>query len=162
MAPWLKRIGRAVALGLAWAVVWAPIAVVIGTTIVDPDYSMDEMWVVVGAYPGFLCAVIFSALLGMAERGRRLDELSLARAGGWGALAGVMVGVFPFLVGTPTSSIPLWQLCLAVVGSIVLMSALSAVGSAWLLRIIRSIRPRPTSASGSSSAVASAGPRRDL
>jgi hypothetical protein len=126
--------------------VWAPIAVVIGTTIVDPDNSMDEMWVVVGAYPGFLCALIFSALLGIADRGRRLDALSLARAGSWGALAGVLVGVFPFLVGTPTSSVPLWQLGLAVIGSIVLMSALSAVGSAWLARLARKRQVRDVSA----------------
>src|SRR5687768_13566090 len=115
MTQWLRRIGRAVGLGLAWAVVWAPIAVLIGTTIVDPDNSMDEMWPVIGAYPAFLCAVIFSALLGIAERGRSLDQLSLARAGAWGALAGIVVGVFPLTVGTPTSSVPLWQLGFAII-----------------------------------------------
>lgn len=133
----MKRIGRAVGLGLAWAVVWAPIAVVIGTTIVDPDNSMDEMWPAIGAYPGFLCAVIFLALLGIAERGRRLDELSLARAGAWGALAGVIVGVFPLAVATPTSSVPLWELGFAIIGSITVMSVLSSVGSALLARMAK-------------------------
>ena len=137
MTEWLRRIGRATGLGLAWAIVWAPIAVLIGTTIVDPDNSMDEMWPVIGAYPGFLCALIFSALLGIAERGRRLHELSLARAGAWGALAGIVVGVFPFTVGTPTSSVPLWQLGLAIISSIVLMSILSAVGSALVARMAK-------------------------
>lgn len=133
----LRGIGRAAALGLAWAVVWAPIAVVIGTTIVDPDNSMDEMWLTIGAYPGFLCAMIFSALLGIAERGRRLDEVSLVRAAAWGALAGVLVGAFPFTVGTPTSSVPLWHLGLAIIGSIALMSVLSAVASASLARMVK-------------------------
>ena len=134
MKKWLRGIGRAVGMGLAWAVVWAPIAVLIGTTLVDPDNSMDEMWVVVGAYPAFLSAVIFAAVLAIAERGRRLDEVSLARAGTWGALAGVLVGVFPFTVGTANSKVPLWQLGLMVVGSIALMSALSAIASALLAR----------------------------
>ena len=52
--------------------------------IVDPDGSMDEMWVAVGAYPGLLCGVIFAAVFGMAEGRHRFDELSLARAGAWG------------------------------------------------------------------------------
>lgn len=137
MTNWLKRIGRAVGMGFAWAIVWAPIAVVVGTTIVDPDNSMDEMWAAIGAYPGFLCAVIFSALLGFAERDRRLDEVSLPRAGAWGALAGVVVGVFPFTVGTPTSSVPVWQLGLAIISSISLMSVLSSIGSVLVARMSR-------------------------
>jgi hypothetical protein len=137
MSQWVRRISRVLGFALAWAVIWAPIAVVIGTTIVDPDNSMDEMWVVVGAYPGFLCAVIFSALLGLAERGRRLDQISLARAGAWGALAGVVVGVFPFTVGTPTSTVSLWQLALATIGSIALMSVLSAIVSVLLARVAK-------------------------
>jgi len=135
MSQWLRRIGRVLGLALAWAIVWAPIAVLIGTTIIDPDNSMDEMWPAIGAYPGFLCAVVFCALLGVAERGRRLADLSTARAGGWGALAGVVVGVFPFTIGTPTSSVPLWQLGLATIGSFVLMSTLSAVGSVVIARM---------------------------
>ena len=74
---WLGRIGGAVATGLTWAVVWAPIAVLVGV-IVDPDDSMDEMWVVIGAYPGFLSGVIFSAVLAIAEGRRGRDEPSLS------------------------------------------------------------------------------------
>ena len=130
----LRRIRGALLMGLAWAVVWAPLAVLIGTLIIDPDNSMDEMWVAVGAYPGFLCAVVFSAVLGIAERGRRLDELPLSRAGIWGALAGLIVGVFPFTVGTPTSAVTLWQLAVGVIASITLMSAASAVASVSISR----------------------------
>lgn len=146
MTQWLKRIGRAVGLGVAWAVVWAPIAVVIGTTIVDPDNSMDEMWAAIGAYPGFLCALIFSALLGIIERGRRLDQVSLGRAAAWGALAGIVVGVFPLTVGTPTSSVPLWQLGLSMIGSIALMSVLSAIGSVLVARLANKRHMRDASA----------------
>ena len=128
------HIRRAILMGLAWGLVWAPVAVLVGTQIVDPDNSMDEMWVAIGAYPGFLCAVVFSALLGIGERGRTLDELPLARAGVWGALAGLIVGVFPFTVGTPTNKVPLWVLAGTVIGSITLMSAASAVVSASFIR----------------------------
>lgn len=137
MKNWQRQVRDAAVMGLAWAVVWAPVAVLIGTKIVDPDDSMDEMWVVVGAYPGFVCAVIFSVARSVAERGRRLGELPLARAGAWGALAGVLVGVFPFTVGTPTSAVPLWLLAGTVIGAITLMSAVSAVGSVWLARMAK-------------------------
>jgi hypothetical protein len=130
----LKRIGDALLMALTWAAIWAPLAVLIGTLIVDPDNSMDEMWVAVGAYPGFLCGMIFSATLAVVERGRRLDELPLSRAGAWGAASGLPVGVFPFTVGTSTSTLPLWLLAAAVIGSVTLMSALSAVASVLVAR----------------------------
>lgn len=130
MTKSLRRIGGAVGMGVAWALVWAPIAVLIGTTIIDPDNSMDEMWPAIGAYPAFLCALVFSAIVALAERSRRLNEVPLVRAGAWGAVAGVVVGVFPFFIGEPTSRLPLWEFALAVMGSIALMSGVSAVASA--------------------------------
>lgn len=146
MKYFTQRIRDAVLMGLAWAVVWAPVAVVVGTMIIDPDDSMDEMWVAVGAYPGFLCAVIFSAVLAIADRGRRLSEVSLARAGAWGAVAGLLVGVFPFTVGTATSALPLWQLATLVIGSFTLMSAVSAVGSVLVARVLKKREARDASA----------------
>jgi len=53
MRNWLGRIRGAVLMGLAWGVAWAPLGVLLGW-FVDRDGSMDEMWVAVGAYPGFL------------------------------------------------------------------------------------------------------------
>lgn len=54
MKQWLKRARGAVGMGLIWAVVWAPVAVLVGILIIDPTDSMDEMWWMVGAIPGFL------------------------------------------------------------------------------------------------------------
>ena len=133
MPSWLRRVRAAVLMGLTWAVVWAPVAVLIGM-IVDPDGSMDEMWVAIGAYPGFLGGVVFSAVLGIAERRRRLGTLSLARVGAWGAVAGLLVGALPFAVGTSTSELPLWLLGGVVVASITLLSGVSAAGSLALAR----------------------------
>lgn len=133
MTQSLKRIRNAVLLGLAWAVVWAPIAVVLGVFVIDPDNSMDEMWFVIGAYPGFLCAVIFSGLLGIA--GRKLDDVSLPRAGAWAGVSGVLVGAIPFALGSPSPDNSDW-LGLAVMGSFALLSATSAIGSVLIARMV--------------------------
>lgn len=141
---WLGRIRGAVLMGLGWAAVWALVAVLIGM-IVDPDGSMDEMWVAVGAYPGFLCGAVSSTVLGIAGGRRWFDELSLLRVGARGAAAGLLVGAIPFVLGEPTSEIPLWLLGAAVIGSITLLSAVSAVGSAMLSRHL-ALRQTPAGA----------------
>src|SRR5687768_1921835 len=106
MTEVLKGFRNAVLLGLAWAVVWAPIAIVLGTFVIDPDNSMDEMWFAVGAFPAMLSALIFSGFLALAETG--LEEVSLPRAGAWGGVAGVMVGAIPFASGTPNPNNADW------------------------------------------------------
>ncbi len=129
---WLRRIRNAIILGLAWAVVWAPIGVLIGL-IVDPNDSMDEMWVAVGAYPGLLCGVIASlAGMGLSRRGR-LDAQPVLRAAVLGAASGLIVGVFPFVAGTPSATAPTW-LGAVVIGSIMLLSTLSAIVTVLLQR----------------------------
>jgi hypothetical protein len=130
---WLRRIRGAVLMGLTWAVVWAPVGVLIGM-IVDPDGSMDEMWVAVGAYPGFLCGAVFSAVLGIAEARRTFDELSLPRSAVWGAVGGLLVGVLPFAAGTPNTALPLWQWAAVIIGPMTLLGAVSAAGSLALAR----------------------------
>ena len=135
MEKWLRRIGGALLMGAAWAVVWAPIAILIGTKIVDPDNSMDEMWVMVGALPGFLCGALFCALLAIREGPRTLDELSLPRAAAWGAVSGMLVGILPFVLGDQDGTErPLWILPVVVIGSLTLLGAASAVGSALVAR----------------------------
>jgi hypothetical protein len=130
---WLRRIRAAVTTGLLWAVAWAVVAVLIGM-VVDPDESMDEMWPLIGAYPGFLGGVLFSIVLAIAERRRNLSELSVRRFGAWGAVAGLVIGVLPFLLGTPSAEIDVARLAAVVIGSFTLMSAASAAGSLALAR----------------------------
>jgi hypothetical protein len=101
---------------------------------VDPYGSMDEMWPVIGAYPGFLGGVLFSVVLAIAASRRRLEELSLARVAAWGAVAGLVVGSLPFTLGDAASERPLWLLATVVVGSITLLSAGSAAASLALAR----------------------------
>ena len=133
MKKWLKRIRAAVTMGLLWAVPWAIVAVLIGF-VVDPDGSMDEMWPLIGAYPGFLGGVLFSVVLAIAERRRNLSELSVRRFGAWGAVAGLVIGVVPFMLGTPSADVDVARLATVVIGSFTLMSAASAAGSLALAR----------------------------
>jgi hypothetical protein len=120
-------------MGLTWAIVWAPVAVLIGLTI-DPDGSMDEMWPAIGAYPGFLGGVIFSIVLGIAAGHRRFADLSIRRFAAWGAVAGLLVGAIPFAIGEPATELPLWLLAGAVIGTTTILSAASAAGSLALAR----------------------------
>lgn len=134
MKRWPRRVRGALLMGLTWAVVWAPAAVLLGL-IVDPDGSMDEMWVAIGAYPGFLGGVVFSAVLAIVGRRRRFDELSLSRVAAWGAAAGLLVGALPFTVGESTTELPLWRLAAVVIGSITVLGGASAAGSLALARM---------------------------
>ena len=88
---------------------------------------MDEMWVAIGAYPGFLCGAVFYAVVGIAEGRRGIDALALSRAGVWGALSGLLVGVFPFVVGTVNTAYPLWLWGVATITPVTLLSSASAV-----------------------------------
>lgn len=131
---WQRSVGGVVLMALAWAAVWAPVAVLVGVLVIDPDNSMDEMWPAIGAYPGFLSAVVFAMIVALAEGRRGLDELPLSRAAGWGAVAGVLVGALPFAIGEASTSLPLWVLAALVIGSFGVMSTVSAVGTAMWAR----------------------------
>ena len=120
-------------MGLLWAAVWVPVALLV-SLIVDPDGAMDEPWILVGAYPGFLSAVVFAMVIWFAERRRRFDELSLTRVAAFGAVAGLLVGIIPFVAGSNSTNLPTWLLIFAIAGPITLLSAVSAGGSLALAR----------------------------
>ena len=137
---WPRCIRNAALTGLAWAGVWAPIAVLAGL-IVDPDGSMDEMWVLIGAYPGFLCGVVFAALLGIAEGRVRSEEASLPATATCGAVAGLLVGALPFTIGESTSQLPVWLLALVFIGSTTFLGVVSALGTALAHRSLWRTQP---------------------
>ena len=134
MTKWLRRVRGALLMGVIWAVLWMPVGLLIGA-LVDPDGAMDEPWVLVGTYPGFLAGVLFSVVLGIAARRRKLDDLSVAKVARWGAAAGVLIGSLPFVLGDASGSAkPLWWLPVAVVGSITVLSTVSATASLVLAK----------------------------
>lgn len=136
MNMYVKRIVVVVLVAVGWAVVWSPVGVLAGI-ILDPGGSLDEMWVAIGAYPGFLCGAVFSAVIGIAGGRRGLDELLLSRVAAWGAVSGLLVGVLPFLVGTVNTALPLWLWGVATVGAVTILSSTSAVGTALIARMAK-------------------------
>lgn len=134
MKHWLKRIRGAFLMGLTWALLWAPIGLLIGM-IVDPTGAMDEPWIAVGAYPGFLGGVLFSILFGVAARRRTLNDLSIKRIGALGAAAGFVIGSLPFVLGDQSPNVErVWLLPVVVISSITLLCSASAAGSLALAR----------------------------
>jgi hypothetical protein len=130
----LRRIRGAIGIGITWAVVWAPVAVFVGTQIIDPDNSMDEMWVMAGALPGFFSGVIFSIVVGIAARRQRLDELTIPRVAGWGAIAGLFIGILPFLIGDTNGNPPAWLLGAIIIPTFTVLSTVSAAASLAIAR----------------------------
>jgi hypothetical protein len=124
--------------GVSWAVLWAPLGVLVGI-ILDPNDSMDEPWPALGAYPGFLCGVVLCAVLAIAARERRLAAWSLSRMAAWGAVSGllVMALVFSGLLGTPNTDHSLWRLRFLVFAAVILLSSISAVGSVLVARMAK-------------------------
>lgn len=135
MKKWLIRIGRGGAMGLGWGAAWVPIALLV-MLIVDPTDSMDEPWLLVGMFPGFLCGAVFVAVAGIADGRQGLDELSLSRAGAWGVASGLLVGGFWLVVALLSDPLQ-WLLSVVVVGSLTLLSAVSGVGTALMARMRR-------------------------
>ena len=122
-------------MGLGWGAAWVPAALLVGL-IVDPNDSMDEPWLLVGMLPGFLCGAVFSAVAGIADGRRGLDELSFIPAGARGVLSGLLVGGL-WLVVALLSDPPNWLLNAVVVSSLTVLSAVSGVAAALLARMGR-------------------------
>ena len=126
-------------MGLTWAAgctLVGMLGVVVFYTLFPSVPDVFDVWIPVFAYPGFFGGVIFSVVLWLAESGRRFYELSLPRIAAWGAVAGLLLGVLPFALGTPSARFRLWLLIVVIIVSTTLLSAVSAVGSALLFRYV--------------------------
>lgn len=137
MKTWLKLMAAALATGLVWAGVWAAAGALIG--IVAPDRVLSQRWVgpPIGIHPGFVGGVMFAVVLGIATRPRRFDEQSFSTAVACGAMVGLFLGILPLAINEPPGESPLWIVAAVVVGTMVLMGAVSAAGSLALARTAR-------------------------
>lgn len=141
MKKWMRRIRGAVGMGLTWGVV----GFVVGTVIEvihniwpNPLGSAVDVWPAALAYPGLLGGVAFSAVLGIAGRRRRFDELSLRAFAAWGALGGLFVSLVPaalVALDLATPNVPLWRITAALVGPFTVGGAIAASGSLALARL---------------------------
>ena len=92
---------------------------------------MDEMWVAIGAYPGFLSGMVFSVITGFSKGRRRFDDLQFGWVAVRGAGSGMLVGAVPFLALLPSESASSQGGIsgVLVMASITLLGAISAAGS---------------------------------
>jgi hypothetical protein len=148
---WLKRMLGAVGMGLTWAVGWALVGVliaVISGSMGVPEESGLDPWMALAA-PGFVGGAVFSVVLWLAEGGRKFHELPLPRVAAWGAVAGLVLGVLPFAMvaaGAGSFNVPPWPLAAMIIPPVILLSAVSAAGSALLFRY--TARKQPPAGAG--------------
>ncbi|MCG6989601.1 MAG: hypothetical protein LJF06_15675 [Gemmatimonadetes bacterium] len=140
MKVWLRRIRGALGMGLTWAL--AGFLAGMGIELIhniwpNPLGSAVDIWPAALAYPGFFGGVAFSAVLGIAGRRRRFDELSLPGVAAWGAVGGLLVSLIPaamVVVGLATPNVPIWQITVALLGPFTVGGAIAASASLALAR----------------------------
>ena len=125
MSRWLRRVRGAIGIGIAWGLAWLAAGLVL-LAIVGLD-AADVPFPLFFGLLGFIAGVIFSGILGLAERHRPFDQMSLPRFAGWGAAGGVLLaGVMALVAGAES---------LPVLGPLFAMSgAVCASGSLALAR----------------------------
>ena len=136
MREWLRLIFGAVASGAIWAGVWAAVGALIGA--LDSAGRLAAVWVgpAIGAHPGFVGGAIFFGALGIAARPHRFVELSLSAVVVCGVMVGLVLGMLPLAINKPPGNAPLWVVAAAVIGSMTVMSTVSAAGSLMLARAV--------------------------
>jgi hypothetical protein len=151
MKKWLERIRGALGIGLTWALGWAIAGLMIGgASVLLPGLPWNAFFEVFDAplpalaIPGFFAGMFFSIVLGVLGRRRDFRELSLRRFVAWGALGGLLLTIFPFVLVTvglasrEGSTLSTWQILSAIAGPFILLSA----GSAFVTLLIARIAER--------------------
>jgi hypothetical protein len=80
--------------GLAWFGAGLALLVVVGPGAADVPFPLGF------GLLGFIAGVLFSLILGKAERGRGFHQLSLPRFAGWGAAGGLLLAVLFVVTAT--------------------------------------------------------------
>ncbi len=128
---WARRIRGAIGMGLTWALAWfsAGIALllVVGVGAADVPFPLGFGML------GFGAGVIFSGVLGVMERRRRFDQMSVRRFAGWGGVGGLLLSAIFVLVAALAGDASVEVLVVAPVFA--LSGAASAAGSLALARM---------------------------
>ncbi|PYO05271.1 MAG: hypothetical protein DMD30_14315 [Gemmatimonadetes bacterium] len=126
MRKWLRRIRGAIGMGFTWGAAWAGAGIVLA---VVTRFRADAPFPLVFGVLGFIAGVIFSALLALTEGGRTLDQMSLPRFAGWGAMGGLLLSA----LFARAASLG-WGDVLAVAPTFALACAVCASGSLAMAR----------------------------
>ena len=89
MGKWLRRLRGAIGMGFTWAIAWSFVGLVPRWVLgFNPDAPFPIIFGVLGFFAGFT----FSGIVALTEGRRRIDQLSLPRFAGWGAVGGLVLG----------------------------------------------------------------------
>lgn len=145
---WLKRIRGAVGMGVTWAVAWAAAGLAIGVaSVLTPALPWEAFFSVFDAplpalaVPGFFAGVFFSIVLAVAERRQGLRQLTAKRFATWGAVGGVLLLAFPFvlvgvgLASADGSTLSTWRILVTLGVPFVGLSVLTASATLRVARI---------------------------
>jgi hypothetical protein len=91
MKRWLRRIRGAIGIGLIWAGAWFGAGLIL--LLLVGVGAADVPFPLLFGLLGFLAGITFSGVLGIVERRRRFDHLSLPSFAGWGATGGLLLSV---------------------------------------------------------------------
>jgi hypothetical protein len=126
MRKWLRRVRGAIGMGFTWGAAWAGAGIVLAAV---TRFRADAPFPLVFGVLGFIAGVIFAALLALTAGHRRLDQMSLLRFAGWGAMGGLLLSA-PFARAASLG----WGDVLAVAPTFALASAVCASGSLAIAR----------------------------
>lgn len=141
MQRFWRRVRGALGMAVVWGAAWAAFGLLIGVASkILPFAFWDTFFTYFDAplpalgMPGFIAGALFSAVLAIASRNRRFEELSLPRFTALGALGGLLVSLIPaamVLVGMATlaEGLELWKVTAIVAVPCTLLGAASAAGT---------------------------------
>lgn len=90
MRRWMRRARGAIGIGLTWAAAWFGAGIIFMVAVAPhPENPFFVAW---GVF-GFIAGLTFASILGIIERKRGIDQLSLPRVAGWGALGGLSLAI---------------------------------------------------------------------
>lgn len=128
----MRRVRGVLGMGVIWAIGWAVLGGALMEGVIDPNGEIVDIWPVLLAIFGFLGGIVFGIVLGVAAGRRRFDELSVPQFTAFGALAGLLVGIFVMTMGAGIPALLLTTLGCAVSAAGSLTLAQQAARREWI------------------------------
>lgn len=138
MSGWLRRLKGAIGMGLFWAAsgfAAGGVIELIHNIWPNPIGAAVDIWPMMLAVPGFLGGLGFSAVLAIAGRRRRFDELSLRSFALLGAAGGILASFVPAILITAGREAPTWSIILELAGPFAIGGATAAAGTLAIARL---------------------------
>ena len=130
MSKWGRRIRAAIGMGLNWGAAWFCAGILLARV---PGFYSDLPFALLFAPLGVVTGIIFSGILVVIERRRRIDRVSLSRFAGWGVVSGLLLSGI-FVIAAALRGESLWGEFLVFGPSLAMASAICAAGSLAMAR----------------------------